>query len=40
VAAHQQAGSFEVVNQARVLVKNGGNVASYFCTPDGRSSTS
>jgi hypothetical protein len=36
VAAHQQVGSFEVVNQAGVLVKNGGNVASYFCTPDGR----
>ena len=25
-----------MVNQAGVLVKNGGNVASYFCTPDGR----
>jgi hypothetical protein len=36
VPAHQQVGSFEVVNQAGVLVKNGGNVASYFCTPDGR----
>jgi len=36
VAAHQQVGSFEVVNRAGVLVKNGGNVASYFCTPDGR----
>jgi hypothetical protein len=36
VAAHQQVGSFEVVNQAGVLAKNGGNVASYFCTPDGR----
>jgi len=36
VAAHQQVGSFEVVNHAGVLVKNGGNVASYFCTPDGR----
>ncbi len=32
----QQVGSFEVVNRAGVLVKNGGNVASYFCTPDGR----
>jgi hypothetical protein len=36
VAAHQQVGSFEVVNQSGVLAKNGGNVASYFCTPDGR----
>ena len=36
MAAHQQVGNFEVVNQAGVLVKNGGNVASYFCTPDGR----
>jgi hypothetical protein len=36
VAAHQQVGSFEVVNRAGVLEKNGGNVASYFCTPDGR----
>jgi hypothetical protein len=36
VAAHQQVGSFEVVNHAGVLAKNGGNVASYFCTPDGR----
>jgi hypothetical protein len=36
VAAHQQVGSFEVVNQFGNLQKNGGNVASYFCTPDGR----
>lgn len=36
VAAHQQVGSFEVTNQGGVLKKNGGNVASYFCTPDGR----
>jgi hypothetical protein len=36
VAAHQQVGSFEVVNQLGNLQKNGGNVASYFCTPDGR----
>jgi hypothetical protein len=36
VAAHQQVGSFEVVNEFGVLKKNGGNVASYFCTPDGR----
>jgi hypothetical protein len=36
VSAHQQVGSFEVVNQFGNLQKNGGNVASYFCTPDGR----
>lgn len=36
VAAHQQVGSFSVVNQFGRLQKNGGNVASYFCTPDGR----
>ena len=36
MAAHQQVGSFEVVNQFGNLQKNGGNVASYFCTPDGR----
>ena len=36
VPAHQQVGSFEVVNQFGNLQKNGGNVASYFCTPDGR----
>jgi len=36
VAAHQQVGSFEVTNQGGSLRKNGGNVASYFCTPDGR----
>lgn len=36
VAAHQQVGSFEVVNNFGALRKNGGNVASYFCTPDGR----
>jgi hypothetical protein len=36
VAAHQQVGSFQVVNQFGALRKNGGNVASYFCTPDGR----
>jgi hypothetical protein len=36
VAAHQQVGSFEVVNQFGNLQKNGGNVASYFCTPEGR----
>lgn len=36
IAAHQQVGSFEVTNQFGVLRKNGGNVASYLCTPDGR----
>ncbi len=36
MAAHQQVGSFEVVNNFGALRKNGGNVASYFCTPDGR----
>jgi hypothetical protein len=36
VAAHQQVGRFEVVNQFGTLQKNGGNVASYFCTPTGR----
>jgi hypothetical protein len=36
VAAHQQVGSFEVINQLGKLEKNGGNVASYFCDPDGR----
>ncbi len=36
MAAHQQVGSFEVVNQFGNLQKNGGNVASYFCKPDGQ----
>jgi hypothetical protein len=36
VAAHQQVGEFQVVDQHGQLVKNGGNVATYFCTPDGR----
>jgi hypothetical protein len=36
VAAHQQVGGFEVVNVGGRLQKNGGNVASYFCTPEGR----
>ncbi len=35
-AAYQQAGDFTVVNVNGKLQKNGGNVASYFCTPDGR----
>jgi hypothetical protein len=36
VAAHQQVGDFKVVEVNGALVKNGGNVASYFCTPEGR----
>jgi hypothetical protein len=36
VAAYQQVGSFEVVDEHGQLQRNGGNVASYFCTPDGR----
>jgi hypothetical protein len=37
VAAHQQAGDFDVVIQdGKIVQKNGGNVASYFCTPEGR----
>jgi hypothetical protein len=36
VAAYQQVGSFEVVDEHGKLQRNGGNVASYFCTPDGR----
>jgi len=36
VAAHQQVGDFEVTNVDGRLDKNGGNVASYFCTPSGR----
>jgi hypothetical protein len=36
VSAHQQVGSFEVVNEFGTLDKTGGNVASYFCTPDGQ----
>lgn len=34
--AFQQVGSFEVVDEHGKLQRNGGNVASYFCTPDGR----
>jgi hypothetical protein len=36
VATYEQAGDFEVVNVNGKLQKNGGNVASYFCTADGR----
>lgn len=35
VPAHQQVGSFEVVNNFGNLQKNGGNVASYICDPNG-----
>ena len=34
VAAYQQAGDFEAVNVNGRIRKNGGNVASYFCTAD------
>jgi hypothetical protein len=36
VAAHQQVGEFQVIDQSGQLVKTGGNVATYFTTPDGR----
>lgn len=36
VATHQQIGRFEVVDNHGNLQKNGGNVASCFCTPDGK----
>ncbi len=36
MAAYQQVGSFEVIDQHGKLQRNGGNVASYFCTPEGR----
>ena len=36
VATHQQVGEFQVIDQFGQLQKNGGNVASYFTTPDGR----
>jgi hypothetical protein len=35
VAAYQQVGSFEVVDEHGNLQRNGGNVASYFCSPEG-----
>jgi tetratricopeptide (TPR) repeat protein len=35
VAAYQQAGDFTVVNVNGRIQRNGGNVASYFCTADG-----
>lgn len=36
MATFQQAGDFSVVPVDGKMVKNGGNVVSYFCTPDGR----
>jgi hypothetical protein len=36
VAAHQQVGDFTATNVNGKIVKQGGNVASYFCTPAGR----
>jgi hypothetical protein len=36
VAAHQQVGAFIATKVNGTLVKQGGNVASYFCTPEGR----
>lgn len=36
VAAHQQVGSFVATKVNGTLIKQGGNVASYFCTPEGR----
>ncbi len=36
VAAHQQVGAFVATKVNGAIVKQGGNVASYFCTPEGR----
>lgn len=36
MAAHQQVGDFKATNVNGKIVKQGGNVASYFCTPSGR----
>lgn len=36
MAAHQQVGDFKATNVKGTIVKQGGNVASYFCTPSGR----
>lgn len=36
MAAHQQVGDFVATNVNGTIVKQGGNVASYFCTPGGR----
>ena len=36
MASYQQVGNFKVTNVQGRLQKNGGNVAAYFCTPEGR----
>lgn len=36
VTSYQQVGNFKVTNVQGQLRKNGGNVAAYFCTPEGR----
>lgn len=36
MSAHQQVGDFTATNVNGTIVKQGGNVASYFCTPGGR----
>ncbi|MCH8246473.1 MAG: hypothetical protein IH951_08705 [Bacteroidetes bacterium] len=36
MAAHQQVGDFKVTNVRGKIQRNGGNVVSYFCTPEGR----
>ena len=36
VASHQQVGDFKAVKVRGRVQKNGGNVAGYFCTPQGR----
>ena len=36
VASYQQAGDFKVVNVGGKIQRNGGNVASYFCSAEGR----
>ena len=35
MSTHQQVGDFKAVKVGGQVQKNGGNVASYFCTPDG-----
>lgn len=36
MAAHKQVGDFKVTNVRGKIQRNGGNVVSYFCTPEGR----
>lgn len=36
MAAHQQVGAFVATKVNGAIIKQGGNVASYFCTPEGR----